>query len=120
MATSNTTMQYTAGERLLNAYRLGESAQVSYAWRIAADSFVPSISTCSITVNGGRDPWRAWAGTYDTTSSYTLNEGLREAFERVYTGKFINGAPDRPKEPEDFDTNGVKGFLDGIEVKKDR
>lgn len=111
-------MQDSTTQRMLNAYRIGESTAVSNTWRIAADSFVPTITSSSITINGSRDPWKAWAGTYDTTFIPAPNDYLN--YERIYTGKYINGVPDRRKEPETFDTDGVKGFLDGIEVNDDR
>lgn len=113
-------MRDSLAERRLNAWTLRESVQVSNAWRIAADSFVPTITSSSITVNVGRDPWRSWSGrTYDDSYLSAIKE-WRDTIGALFPGTYLNGAPDRPKEPETFDTGGVKGFLDGIEVNDDR
>ena len=107
-------------EQKLRWWKLGKPAAVSNAWRIAADSFVPTITSSSITVNGSRDPWRSWSGrTYDDSYLSAIKE-WRDAIGAIFPGTYINGVPDRPKEPETFDTGGVKGFLDGIEVNDDR
>lgn len=108
-------MQDSTVDQKLRWWRLGESTAAGSAWRITADSFVPTITSSSITINGGR----AWDGTYDTAIRDTAIY-WRTAYERIRAGKYINGVPDRPKEPETFDTGGVKGFLDGIEVNDDR
>lgn len=113
-------MQDSTTRRLLSAYRIGESTAVSSAWRIAADSFVPTITSNSITINGSRDPWRSWSGgTYDDSYLSAIKE-WRDTIGALFPEAYINGVPDRPKEPETFDTGGVKGFLDGIEVNDDR